>query len=1404
MEALLLGADDTRDDRHNHSLTGRFAQSPSLLSGPLSARKPFAALQFLSADDLHVLFDGCRDSSSQVQRQALDSMTALLQRHQSDPRVQQIWLGAVLPLTADQDAAVSEKALGLVRAVLFEPLCTSARDDAARAAKAANALVSVKNAGRKRGDGVRAKAARKAMQDDDDDDDDSDKNNHDDSDDNNDGPAEIEADESVASTTAVRAMKTELAQSPDPNASDSAGASIGSNGNGINPRARAAIWALLDLRDTEVTYHLQRCVALTCARITDPSSAAVVAHLAGAVNSVADSSIERGFWLVAEEFSAHAPHLLRGDVALAAFARAQALVRSLPYTIERPAALAQRRASLGGTQLASPFAAARAASAALSARAAGGTGAVLPVQLPTRDDVYDHYARVLRTLANVASAFVCVGRPRPQGLESAMRRAFPTPGLPAANARIGVATEPAVAALNSVFAELTGAIANSQQRELSSSTSIVSASAGAKGKGKVAGVGGAGVTHVTGAQIKTLHALSCAIDQNNHNNSHGSAASASAVVKVPDWEKALSDSAAAVLEAYVVRGDAGTENGVIAQLFALGEVALVSDRFTPSLSMITLIQALLPARLSRAVRVAGLTEAEAASSNAGAGASADQLRQHALGVAVAAVAASGSGVTPTAVRAHAFTTMGKLCLTDSALAKRMVGTFISELESGDAVVRNNILIVLCDLCRTYTSLVDPHISALSRCLRDASVLVRRHTLMVLAQLITEDFVKFKGSLYFRLLATTIDGDAGVRALGRQTVAAVVRQKGAQRYYRHFVETVFFLNGCTAHHKYNQFTATDDSAIADADDAALTQERLSAASAAGGRGAAAAALALAEQTAATARARADDQRFAVSGPALAPARMEVYSFLLSQMSPEERFFVTIGLVKEILNACVTGELPLPGVGAILEAAQVHASIAASIGGLLNKRLSLEEKQRKEHEAAHRARNALAAGPMTPQQESAVMDVVRDALTVLCSPEIKISLQRPGSALEEGDDAGEAAVNSKRATLLNAVSNKNSAELIFPIVTELKRLATATGSSLIKPIMVYLRQLAHQFRSNLEEIITDNVLRDELLYDLRKFEEKEAKEAADAAAAAEAGAAGDAEAAEAAEAAARAAEAAARAAAEAEAFAGRNVAAGAGAGDANVAMKRSPHDADHIPAAAPALAAAGANNDNGRIGGHRIKPDPGSSASAATASVASRGARAGVSGVSEDDGVRVRAKRRYEPDASDDHNNAGGNNNAMVTPLKRSTSAVSTAAGAAAANADARSSRRGAAAVAAAADADAETEAEVEDEEEEGAPSTRRVGRSATLTGTNTGNARVKAEPGTGGSAASLARTQSQGAGLAAAARGSSRSGSSRNLRASAEDNNAEESTEDDDITVVNAVTPRRPRVSVKTEPRGKGR
>lgn len=147
------------------------------------------------------------------------------------------------------------------------------------------------------------------------------------------------------------------------------------------------------------------------------------------------------------------------------------------------------------------------------------------------------------------------------------------------------------------------------------------------------------------------------------------------------------------------------------------------------------------------------------------------------------------------LQAHAWVTLGKLCLVDEALAKKSVHSFVQHLHSAEAPavggpspssqsthqspsatkhqlalaarhtrpptlwspalqVRNNVMVALADLCMQYTALVDGHVPTLAACLSDPHELVRRQGLALLANLLS----KARPWPLFSRTLSLLDGD----------------------------------------------------------------------------------------------------------------------------------------------------------------------------------------------------------------------------------------------------------------------------------------------------------------------------------------------------------------------------------------------------------------------------------------------------------------------------------------------------------------------------------------------------------------------------------------------------------------------------------------------------------------------
>lgn len=69
--------------------------------------------------------------------------------------------------------------------------------------------------------------------------------------------------------------------------------------------------------------------------------------------------------------------------------------------------------------------------------------------------------------------------------------------------------------------------------------------------------------------------------------------------------------------------------------------------------------------------------------------------------------------------------------------------FARELEVGTEVtVRNNVVVIMCDLCVRYTNIVDHYIPNISACLRDNEAVIREQTLIMLTNLLQVGSVCF--------------------------------------------------------------------------------------------------------------------------------------------------------------------------------------------------------------------------------------------------------------------------------------------------------------------------------------------------------------------------------------------------------------------------------------------------------------------------------------------------------------------------------------------------------------------------------------------------------------------------------------------------------------------------------------
>lgn len=272
---------------------------------------------------------------------------------------------------------------------------------------------------------------------------------------------------------------------------------------------------------------------------------------------------------------------------------------------------------------------------------------------------------------------------------------------------------------------------------------------------------------------------------------------------------------------------------LISYLFTLGEVSQICPKAVPK-RLVTVVQALVAPTLPSNAK-------KADTSTTGANKS-----------------------IPPSVRGYAFVALGKLCLEDEALAKKCIAAFAKELETSDSpVVRNNVMVIMCDLCIRYTSLVDRYVPNLAACMRDQSELVRRQTLLLLTRLLQEDYVKWKGPLFYRFVVALVDESPAVRQFATFCLTNISQNKNQAMFFNHFTDTVFHLTDHNQHPLYNQQPQS-------------TRER---------------------------------ELFSLKGANNKRKRQAIYKIMLQHMTEEQKFNTTAKLCQDVLGGVVDGLISL---------------------------------------------------------------------------------------------------------------------------------------------------------------------------------------------------------------------------------------------------------------------------------------------------------------------------------------------------------------------------------------------------------------------------------------------------------------------------------------------------------------
>ncbi|XP_076344114.1 condensin-2 complex subunit D3-like [Tachypleus tridentatus] len=296
-----------------------------------------------------------------------------------------------------------------------------------------------------------------------------------------------------------------------------------------------------------------------------------------------------------------------------------------------------------------------------------------------------------------------------------------------------------------------------------------------------------------------------------------------------------------------VKTEAAMEEQVVRHLYTLGEVAQLSPTAVPTRAFL-LIQSLIASPVISAA-APEMYDVPCSQMTQPSQTPLSQFR---------------GAITSPLIRAHAFVALGKLCLQNEDFAKKSVAALAKELEcSEDPTVRNNVVVIMADLCVRYTILVDPYISSFTACLRDSSSFVRKQTLTLMTQLLQEDYIKWRGTVFYRMVMTLVDSNEDIRCFAEYCLGHLLLRRHPHIFYQHFVECIFYFNCYLSHNMYNKFNQTDR----------------------------------------------EVQLFSLRGSDNQEKRMTLYRFMLENINDEERFYLNLKLCQDVLGAVTDGIIPL---------------------------------------------------------------------------------------------------------------------------------------------------------------------------------------------------------------------------------------------------------------------------------------------------------------------------------------------------------------------------------------------------------------------------------------------------------------------------------------------------------------
>lgn len=215
------------------------------------------------------------------------------------------------------------------------------------------------------------------------------------------------------------------------------------------------------------------------------------------------------------------------------------------------------------------------------------------------------------------------------------------------------------------------------------------------------------------------------------------------------------------------------------------------------------------------------------------------------------------------VRAHGVFALGRLCLGAKPLiwAHCVNIVNLADYRLEDRGLRRDAIVVVFDLLKMFGDVVEAHLGKVYGWLTDPCIEIRGDVIHHIQNLLLNEHLQWNPSVFYQFLTSTCDPDEGIRDEVRTCLRSLIKKRN--QCYTDFAEALVFLPGCTSHPRFKA------AQVADAHHAA----------------------------------------FPLSGRDNTSKRVEIYAFMLRQMTEDQKRMTFLRILEQILMPVVSMEVNL---------------------------------------------------------------------------------------------------------------------------------------------------------------------------------------------------------------------------------------------------------------------------------------------------------------------------------------------------------------------------------------------------------------------------------------------------------------------------------------------------------------